>query len=184
MLQDLRSGQRAFLVDVANQDDRHAARLGKAEQGRGAFAHLCDAAWRGIHVFGGNRLDGVDDYDFGLHLFYICEDVLKGCFGQDEQIVLLGIHRCLHESFGAHLQLVGAFLTAHVEYLPFSHAEHGLQGQRTLADAWFAAQQDDAAGHQSATQHPVQFSVVHIDARFVLARNIAQSHGTVLAADG
>ena len=66
--------------------------------------------------------------------------------------------------------------------LPFRHSENGLQGQRTLADTWFSAQQDDAAWYQSASQNTVQFSVMHINARFVLPRDITQSHGAVFTA--
>ena len=88
VLQNLRTCKGAFLVDMADENHGDAARLGKAEQGRGAFTNLGDAAWRGIHILGGNRLNGVYDYNLRLHLFNIIEDILQRRFGQNQQIVL------------------------------------------------------------------------------------------------
>ena len=63
---------------------------------------------------------------------------------------------------------MGAFLTADVEHALVRQGEHGLEGERRFADARFTAKEHDAARHESATQHAVQFVVVHIDARVVL----------------
>ena len=43
------------------------------------------------------------------------------------------------DALGAHLQLVGALLTAHIEYVAVGHVEYGLKGERAFADAGLAA---------------------------------------------
>ena len=97
------------------------------------------------------------------------EHVLERVLAEDEHVVVVTA-----EPIGAHLQLVGALLAADVENLLLRQAEHGLQRQRTLADAWFTAQQHDAARHEPATQHTVQLFVVHVDARVVVVRYVAE----------
>ena len=77
VFEDLRTCQRAFLGDVADEDDGYAAGLGKAEQGRGALTHLSDGASRGLDVLGHNGLDGVDDDQFGLFVLDMFEDMLQ-----------------------------------------------------------------------------------------------------------
>ena len=46
VFENLRAGKRTLFVDVSDEDDRHAARLGKAQQGGSALSHLGDAAGR------------------------------------------------------------------------------------------------------------------------------------------
>ena len=69
VLQHLRSGQRAFLVYMSDEQDRGAAALGILEQGSRTLANLCERTGRGLHALRLYRLYGVDDDKVGLHLF-------------------------------------------------------------------------------------------------------------------
>ena len=179
VFQYLRSGQGAFLGDVAYQYDGHAAGLGEAQQGGGTLAHLGYGAGAGLYVLGGYGLYGVDDEQVGLHVLGMLEDFFEGVGTKNEEVVGDGIvGRCGSsgvgrnmgggEALGAHLELVGALLAADVEHALVGQCQHGLQRQRGLAYAGFAAQQNDAAGHQPAAQDTVQLLVVHVDARVVV----------------
>ena len=85
VFQNLRTSQRSLLGDVANEDDGHAAGLGKAQQGRGALTYLGDAARTRLHLVGGNGLYGVDDDEFGLHVADVFKDGLQGVLAEDEE---------------------------------------------------------------------------------------------------
>ena len=71
---------------------------------------------------------------------------------------------------------MGTFLSAHIQDAAVSHVQNSLQGERTLTDSRFTAQERNAARDHSATQHTVQLLVPHIDARFINRRNIAKFH--------
>ena len=76
---------------------------------------------------------------------------------------------------GAHFQLVGAFLPAHVEYLALGHPQYCLQCERAFSYAGLTAQKHYRPWHQPAAEHTVEFGVVHVHARFVLCAYLAQS---------
>ncbi len=76
VLENLRACQRSLLRDVADEDDGHAAGLGKAEQRRGTFADLCDGTCGRLDILRHHRLDGVDDHQFRLHVLDMLKDVL------------------------------------------------------------------------------------------------------------
>ena len=86
VLQNLRTGQRALLGDVADENDGNAARLGKAQQSRGTLAHLGNGTGRGLDVLGHDGLDGVDDDKLWLHLFDMVEDGLQLVFAEQEEV--------------------------------------------------------------------------------------------------
>jgi len=176
VFQNLRTGEGAFLGDVANEDDGHAAGLGKAQQGRGALAHLGDGACGGLDVLGHDGLDGVDDDELWLHFLNVVEDGLELVLAEEQERAVSGFSRgeWSLQSLCTHLELMGALLAADVEDAQ-GQAKHGLQGERGLADAGFAAQQDDAAGHQSAAKDAVQLLVLHVDARIVGGADVAET---------
>jgi hypothetical protein len=64
------------------------------------------------------------------------------------------------EALRAHLQLGGRLLAAHVEYARPAACERvaDLQDKGRLPDAGFAAQQDERAADETATQHPVELA--------------------------
>ena len=104
------------------------------------------------------------------------EDVFQGVLAENQEVFILLVRNTL----GTHLQLVGALLTTDVEYAPVCQLEHGLQREGRLANARLAAQQHNAAGHQSAAKYPVQLAVVHVDARVVVGGNLFQPQHLVL----
>ena len=143
VFEDFRTGEGAFLRDMTNEDDGNAAGLGKAQQGRGALANLGNGAGRGFDVLGGNGLDGIDDDEVGLDFLDVVEDGFEGVFGENEEVISggdvggrtadragCGGTASRSEAFGAHLELVGAFLTADVEHALVRQSEHGLEGER------------------------------------------------------
>jgi hypothetical protein len=50
VFQQFRSGDVAFFVDVADEENGHVGFFGKSQEFARAFAHLCDAARRGVEV--------------------------------------------------------------------------------------------------------------------------------------
>ncbi len=68
MLQHARPGQRAFLGDVADQNDGDVLALGDARQLRGALAHLRHRTGRRSELFGIHGLDRVDHHHVRLGL--------------------------------------------------------------------------------------------------------------------
>ena len=65
MLDDARAGDLAVLGDMADQDDRRAARLGEADQRLRRAAHLLDRAGRQFDGVAPHRLDGIDHHQLG-----------------------------------------------------------------------------------------------------------------------
>ena len=64
------------------------------------------------------------------------------------------------------LNLPCTLFSADVEDASVLQAKHGLQCQRTLSDAWLAAQQDETSGHKTSAKHAVQLGIAHVDTRF------------------
>ena len=133
------------------------------KQQSGAFSYLRDAAWRAFHMFCCNGLDGVYHHQFRLDGLDLLENQFQRGFAQDDHMVTFGFG----QSFSTHLQLVCTLLSADVKHPLVCHLEDGLQRQRTLSNAWLAAQKGDGARNKSASQHAVQLVIVHVDARFV-----------------
>jgi len=61
MLKDPRSGDRAFLGDVPDEEDRYPDLFGQAHQPSRGLADLCDAAGAAFETGIGDRLYRVDD---------------------------------------------------------------------------------------------------------------------------
>ena len=183
VLQDLRSGQCAFLIYMAYENDGHAAGLGEAQQGRRALSHLGDASGRRVDGVGGYGLYGVYDEQLWVHLLYLGEDVLERCFAKHEHLAPGHFALCAGgaQSVGPHLYLVGALLSAYIQDVALRHAKDGLQGQRGFSYAGLAAQEDDAAWHDAAAQHAVELLVVGVDAWLGLMRDVVELHRMVAA---
>ena len=65
-------------------------------------------------------------------------------------------------------------LTAYIQHVAVRHTHDGLQCQRTLAYARVAAKQYDTARNQTATEHTIEFGVMHIHTRDIFQWNIPQ----------
>ena len=66
VLDDARTGDGAFLGDVANQYQRGAGLLGPAREFLCAGADLADGAGGGFEAVGPHGLDGIDDDEIRL----------------------------------------------------------------------------------------------------------------------
>ena len=100
----------------------HSARLGEAQQCSGALAYLRHTARTCVHVFGGDGLYGVYHHQFGLDVADVGEDAFERCLAE----YLACLVGRVGYAFGTHLELVGAFLTAHIEYPPLRQPQYGL----------------------------------------------------------
>ena len=74
-----RTGDRALLRHVADEDHDHAALLGEPRQLRRAFAHLRDAARRRLQRLGVDGLDRIDDHDLRLRSRLIAATIASSC---------------------------------------------------------------------------------------------------------
>ena len=78
------------------------------------------------------------------------------------------------EAVSAHLELSGALLARDVERVEVGEAKDGLEDEGRLADAGFAAHEDERSADESAAQDAVQLRIVHIDAHLLLGGDVAQ----------
>jgi hypothetical protein len=164
MFQHFGSCQRAFLGDMAYEHDGRVALFGVFEQGRGAFAHLGDAAGRTLCGFGGNGLYGVHDEQVGLLVLQMGKNMFERGLAHHVAVVAaeqFGMFR--REALRTQFQLAGTFLPAHVEHFTFRNVQYRLQKQGRFAYARFASQQHQRAVDQTSSQHAVEFGIVHVD---------------------
>ena len=169
VLQHFRAGQRAVFGDVTDEYDAGAAPFDVFQQRSGAFPDLRETARRRLHRLRRYGLYGVDDDQIGLLVFDVAVDALQRGLRQQQQVV----SRAAAQTLRSQLDLAGALLTGDVEHLHALQPQDGLQHQRALADAGLAAQQTQAAGHQSAAEHAVELFVAQVDAHFAVHRDVA-----------
>ena len=173
VLQDLGSGDAALLVDVADEDDRGVRFLGVALECGGTLAHLCHAAWGALQLLVGDGLDGIHNDQGGLEGADAGEDIVQRGFAQQ---VTLAVHAAPGDAVGTHAQLLRALLTRDVEHTAGADAQHVLQHQRGLADARLSSKQHDAARHEAATQHAIEFVTWQVDAGLVFGTDFRDLH--------
>ena len=110
MLQDLRSRDTSFLIDMTYDKDGQTFLLTHAHDTHGAFAYLGNAAGSGIVICVADRLDGIDDHDIGL------EGIRRRKNGSEirlcQDIDLSSQHA---KTIGPKLELTLTFLTAYIE---------------------------------------------------------------------
>ena len=170
MLEDARAGDAAFLGHMADQEHADALLLGIAHQPRRALSHLRDRSRRRCQFRQPQGLDGIDDQDPGLFLDRRGQDALDIGFGLAAQAADL------------HLQaprplcdLSQRLLAADIDHLgPALQTGVHLQHQRGLADTRITADQNHRTRHQTAAQHPVQFSQSGIHPDFLLGGHTGQ----------
>ena len=136
MLEDARTGNRALLGHVPDQDHGNRALLGEPCELRRAFAHLCDAAWRRFERLRVDGLDRVDHHDLGLTAADCRDDCLELHFRQQ-------LDRSVDQTQapGTHRNLLGRLLSGHVERaLAGADRRHRLQQERRLANAGISAE--------------------------------------------
>ena len=170
MLEHARPGQGAFLGDVADEEDRRAALLGKAHQQRRALADLGHAARCRLQLLGEDGLDRVDDHDLGLLGAGGGDDRLYAGLGHHLEPVLRQV-----QATGAHGDLLLRFLAGDIQRREaLSDGAERLQEDRGLADARVAADQHHRAVHQATAEHAVQLAGGGGEARHFLDADFGQ----------
>jgi hypothetical protein len=97
VLEDARTGDRAVLGHVADEEDRDAAALGRLDEAGRHLADLADVAGRPLDLSAGDGLHGVDDDEVGLHGLDLAQHRGEVGLGHEEQA---GRHRL--DPLGAH----------------------------------------------------------------------------------
>ena len=204
MLQHLRAGDAALLVDVADDEHRDPLPLGQLHQRHGAVLHLPHAAGRRVQLLVVQGLDGVHDQHVRRLPADTFQHVAQPRLRQDEQV--FAVHG---QAFGPQLQLPGGLLAGDVQHLAgAAQLLADLEHQRGLADAGRSAHQHQRALHGAAAQHAIQlphaggeayllillqrcngrrlYSIVHTWRFTALGRALRRllHHGVPRAADG
>ncbi len=170
VFQHLRPGQRAVFGDVADHDNRHAARFGEARQVGGGFPHLRHAARRRLDIRHVHHLDRVDHHQLRLFLFGDQANLLDTGFRQHVQVA-----GRQPEAVSAHRHLLQRFLAGDVQgfHLLGQLAQH-LQQQSTFTGAGVAADQDRAARHHAAAQYAVKLKKAGRKTRQLVQADVRQ----------
>src|SRR2546425_3469222 len=152
VLERFRPGQAAVFGDVADEEGRNVLALGCKEQLRGRFALLADAAWRRLKLQREDRLNRIDNDERGFDPGNFLEDAFQTRFG--EQIERRPADR---QALPARLDLVLRFFARAVQHGTdrSGHVRGGLQEQRRLADARFAAEKDQRSRYDPSPKHAV-----------------------------
>ncbi|OQA40623.1 MAG: hypothetical protein BWY52_02823 [Chloroflexi bacterium ADurb.Bin325] len=171
MFQHARPRDGALLGDVADEEEREAARLGKAQQVRRAVAHLGDAARAGSDGVGVDALHGIHHDQPRRGVLDLGRDGLEVRLGQHEDIALDDA-----QPLRAQLDLRGGFLAGDVEDRALAAAQRmaQLDQQGGLADAGVAADEHHRAGHDAAAQHAAQLADRHRDALIAVGGDVGQ----------
>ena len=156
VLEHLRSGQRAFLGDVADKKHRNVVLLGKPRERSRRLSNLRHRTRGRLHFREEHGLNGIDDD---------CIRLIRLQFTQHRLGVRLSKHekrrRNCPQSLGPHADLFRAFFARYIEDAlgVCSHVQHGLKHEGGFADARFTAEQHHGAGNNALSQHAVQFCV-------------------------
>ncbi|MCY1421765.1 hypothetical protein D9M71_374290 [compost metagenome] len=154
MFQHPRASQRAFLGDVAHQENRRTALFGITHQQGCALTHLGHTARCRLQLLGKDRLDRVDHHHLGLFLTGRGNDGFDAGFGHDPQLIL-----GQPQAPRTHGHLLLGFFTGDVQRRhAFGEVAQGLQQNGRLADAGVATDQHHRAIHQTTTQNPVELA--------------------------
>src|SRR3984893_1733765 len=173
MLEHPRAGDRALLVDVADQEDRDMTTLRQQHQPAGALPDLADAAGRRGDAAQKNRLDGVDDRHHRPRLFHTLDDAVQVVLGQDHEPVTLDA-----ETLGSQLQLLDRLLTGDVEDRAVRARDlaRQLQQHRRLSNPGIAPDQHQRPGNDAAPKHLVELSHPELEPVLLREPDLRQRH--------
>ena len=87
VLQNLWSGKRSLLINMSNQNNRNATRLGKTEQGGCTLTNLRNRTWRTVYFFCRNGLDRIYNYQLWSHFLDMAEDFLQLRFAENRNMI-------------------------------------------------------------------------------------------------
>ncbi len=161
MLERLRAGDRPFLGDVADEEDRDGEPLGGDHEHAGRVADLSDTTrCRGV-LRRVDRLDRVDDHSHRLHRLRRVDDLFDRRLAEEVNPV---VHR--PEPPGPHGDLPRRFLSRGIEdRTRGGQLVRRLQEQGRLADARLPSHEHHTAENEPAAQHPVEARQVRGDPR-------------------
>ena len=111
VLKNFRTCQRALLVNVANNENRHVAVFRVLHQAHRAFLDLRRTAGSSGQIALVNGLNGVHDQDIRLEQFGFVDDLLHVGLREDVQIGRRNVQACR-----ANLDLFERFLARNIEY--------------------------------------------------------------------
>ena len=155
VLEHARTRERAFLRNVTDQQRRNVARLREPRELRGALAHLAHGARRRLQLFAEQRLDRVDrEHAELIASSYAREHRLDARLGEHVERRFADA-----EALRSQADLLERLLARDVAG---RHSRREIrertQQQRRLADAGIAADQHDAAGHETAAEHAIELA--------------------------
>ena len=152
---DARSRDLPVLGDVADEDDADVVVLGVADQRLRGAPDLADGAGRGVDRLGPHGLDRVDHDEIEALGRERADDILDVGGGREPDRRVRQA-----EPFGPHPHLRGRFFARNVGDAATLAGQRraGLDQQRRLADAGFAAEQDHGARHEAAARHPIELA--------------------------
>ena len=171
MLEDLRPCDAPLLIDMTDEDDRHALGLAVLQQGGGALAYLRDAPRGGVGELGLYGLYGVDDEDLWLGVDGGGEDLLEVRLGIDQAVIV-----CPADAVCTHLELGEALFARDVERLVWQ-AEDGLQDKGRLPDTWLPPEEDEGAFDEPATEDAVQLGIAETQTALAPLLDVPEAHG-------
>ena len=155
VLERLGAGEAAVLGHVSDEKRRDVVALGGEQKLRRRFAHLADAAGRRLKLQREHGLNRVDDEQPRPHAADFFEDALDARLREQEQRRVADA-----KPVAARLDLMLRLFARCVEHGAdrLREVRGRLQQQRRLADAGFAAEQDERAGNDAAAEHAVEFA--------------------------
>ena len=130
---------------MSDDEERDIACLGELEDACRALAHLGQRTDGRLDGFGADGLNGINDHDLRLQLFDLLQNALQRSLGRNIKVLCVA-----GQPLRTQLELTNRLFARGVESLAFALLHQHLQRQRRFADAGFAAQQYQTAGHQSA----------------------------------
>src|SRR6185369_6369119 len=186
VLQDLRTGDRAFFRDMSDQKDRNATILPEQEKLVRHFPHLRNRSRSRFDRTRKNCLDRVDDDCPRLQPLNLVDDIFEVRLRKDENVLCFD-----SEPLATQLDLPLRFFTGDIQHerSPGAESVRHLKQQRALADTGIAPDQYERTGHDAAAEHAIEFSdagrnadvVLWFDLRERNSRNIAELEAVATA---
>ena len=158
VLQDFRSGDVAFLGDVAYEDDRDAGLLRKTQKDGGHLADLRHGAWSRLGSLGEHRLDRIHNHQVRHHLPRLDNHILDEGFTE-----YVAVRAVSPKPVGPHLHLAGALLSGHVQRLQGRTAQRDLEREGGFSDTGFSSDEHQGTFHDASPEDPVDFSIAEGD---------------------
>lgn len=159
VLESLGPRDRAFLGNVADQENRRRRLLREKHELRRDLSHLRDAARSGLDLIAEHGLDRINDDEIGPKLIDFSQYHLQIRLGQQEKVIGLD-----PEAFAAHFYLTFRLFAGNVQNASaiFPEPVGHLHDDGGFTDARSSADKNQRAGDDPAPENTVEFA----DARF------------------